>query len=101
MLNPDQNPPRVDPEKTYKVGQYTITHGKFTGDVEKTLEFFERFLRDNQVVYEGFGHGYGTLTINDGRVVNLNPYGIDIEMMISNIAGGKIEDFAIAGNRQA
>lgn len=69
---------RVDIKNDY----LNIEHGSFTGDVKTALAFIKDFCSKNKVTYESYGHGYGKLTINDKTSHDVNPYGIDLEMMI-------------------
>jgi hypothetical protein len=68
-----------------------LEKGDFTGNVSKAMAALQEFCNQNKVKYDSLGFGYGELYIND-TLHEINPYGIDIEMML-RFCGMKPENF--------
>lgn len=67
-----------------------INQGQYEGNIEEAVEKIKNFCANTDIKTVSYGRGYGNLTITteDGysRKYELNPYGIDIKMMLEYIS---------------
>lgn len=74
-----------------KNNSINVTKGDFTGNIPSAIDFIQDFYKKKTVEIKSFGYGYGELKV-DGKVHHINPYGIDLNMMIS-FCGGDPHNF--------
>jgi hypothetical protein len=65
----------------------------FVGDYRRAVEFVSTFLKTNTFKVISYGRGFGKIIVNKEQH-GLNPYGIDLNMMVG-FCGGNVADFAV------